>query len=598
MAQDGFIHLLAHDKEGGHEPQVFRMRLEKDLKQFAKAYLTFRRLGADTDVQITMSTTSHAQLDPAENALAYGLRDGDAVFFQIGSPSSSVAQSSKSQGCERTSQTKKASSQVTDAARKETPPARRGRGRATQQAVVKQELPSHAFKGALAQAPQDTKGIDLEQLAVVPRSSKPHARAKAKAQAKTRKRKSTDACKVAKKDSAIDIRPIVGKPCVQRGLMRSMTAKTGPARGWCLYAWLAERKGKSKSVRWRAVSPQRTHAYDGFRSLRESVSEGIYTHLHEGLRPQLMPKIRSRRRDLEGHVDSKSLVPVTNEAKSAPAKSPRSKQETLAPLPAPPASTPPRKRQPVASPASAPPCRKRPIRSAAKSQASSTLEPPKKKLKGLPSRTTARAPKNKVGKDSSALPNDLQTKSTQVFDPPARISRRGSALHELGRSAASQTATQVLQPAVGNDASMLSQLATQSFQPEEPREPWECECKAHLRRHPRCGTCGDLQPSVIHLNGSSMVVGRLKSCDIVMDSTVTPQMISRRHAVLNLEGETFEIQDQGAVNGMLVNRERVKSTRALRHGDVVTFGIISERPELDYIFEDRAQLFGAVSQDF
>merc|ERR1719487_1663289 len=77
---------------------------------------------------------------------------------------------------------------------------------------------------------------------------------------------------------------LLGLPTVQRSLIKTAIASTGPAKGWKLLAWLAERKGKSKSVRWRALSPQRTHAFDTFRLLRDSVGEGIYTHIREGMR--------------------------------------------------------------------------------------------------------------------------------------------------------------------------------------------------------------------------------------------------------------------------------------------------------------------------
>jgi hypothetical protein len=204
-------------------------------------------------------------------------------------------------------------------------------------------------------------------------------------------------------------------------------------------------------------------------------------------------------------------------------------------------------------------------------------------------------PKIPAGKDSKMFSHDLQRKSTQIFDP-LQSSRR-STTHDLGAVASSQLATQAFQPAAyGNGASAASQLATQAFQSQADCEPWTGDSKARLRRHPRCKTLGDLQPSLIPLDGTIMVVGRLESCDIQLDSVFQPQMISRRHAVLKLEGETFELQDQGAVNGVSVNRERVKTARALRHGDVVTFGINAERPELDYIFEEKLKIFPIDSQ--
>ena len=84
-----------------------------------------------------------------------------------------------------------------------------------------------------------------------------------------------------------------------------------------------------------------------------------------------------------------------------------------------------------------------------------------------------------------------------------------------------------------------------------------------------------------------MLVGRAESCDLTLDSRRTPQMLSRRHAVMHKEAGVFTLTDQGSLNGILVNGERVREKVPLSNGDVVTFGVPTQHPELDYVFESR-----------
>jgi len=123
---------------------------------------------------------------------------------------------------------------------------------------------------------------------------------------------------------------------------------------------------------------------------------------------------------------------------------------------------------------------------------------------------------------------------------------------------------------------------------EKNAEQWACQCDAHLRRHPRCIASGDLQPALVHLL-DYMIVGRAETCDLILDSKRTPQMLSRCHAILHKEDGVFHVVDQGAVNGVLVNDETVKVRRVLLDGDVLTFGVPTRHPEFDYIFETRPQ---------
>lgn len=70
---------------------------------------------------------------------------------------------------------------------------------------------------------------------------------------------------------------------------------------------------------------------------------------------------------------------------------------------------------------------------------------------------------------------------------------------------------------------------------------------------------------------------------------LTPQMISRSHALACLYGDECFIEDQGSMNGVHINGSRVSGKQALNPGDLVTFGVPSAQAEFDYIFETRAR---------
>lgn len=132
---------------------------------------------------------------------------------------------------------------------------------------------------------------------------------------------------------------------------------------------------------------------------------------------------------------------------------------------------------------------------------------------------------------------------------------------------------------------------TQPFDAETEGEQagdtqWACSCLAHLRRHPHCLTGARRQPAVIHLL-NNVLVGRAEGCDVILDSQRTPQMISRTHAAVTRQGDRYILTDQGSLNGLHVNGEKVNGTQALTSGDVVTFGVPSAQPEFDYLFESR-----------
>jgi pSer/pThr/pTyr-binding forkhead associated (FHA) protein len=63
------------------------------------------------------------------------------------------------------------------------------------------------------------------------------------------------------------------------------------------------------------------------------------------------------------------------------------------------------------------------------------------------------------------------------------------------------------------------------------------------------------------------LIGRSPECDIFLDDVT----VSRRHAELVRDGETFTITDLGSLNGTFVNRKRIE-TAQLEDDDEVQIG--------------------------
>ena len=81
------------------------------------------------------------------------------------------------------------------------------------------------------------------------------------------------------------------------------------------------------------------------------------------------------------------------------------------------------------------------------------------------------------------------------------------------------------------------------------------------------------------LNGESVMVGRDRSCAIVL----THPAVSRRHARITLSGTTCMLEDLKSANGTYVNNARVDRVK-LKVGDVVRFGA---DPACSYVLRDR-----------
>jgi predicted component of type VI protein secretion system len=280
-------------------------------------------------------------------------------------------------------------------------------------------------------------------------------------------------------------------------MCKSEIAKSGPAKNWCVTAWLKEFKNKKEEsktvIGWRVSSPGRSRTFDTFSSsrgtpnLKDAVSDAVYTQITTGMKPGLAQKIREKRLSLES---------------------------------------------------------KRPA-----SSSSSGVTPPRKKANQDKENKTTPPAKRETANVKNNVKRELAT--------PARVTRSQAKRARVDEGGAAAAA---------------------------PCKVWACGCVAHLRRQPKCTPPGELQPPLVHLQ-DYMNIGRADTCDLSIDAKQAPQMISRSHALLQREENTFILTDKGSVNGMTVNGQRVVGKRVLVHGDEITFGVVTARPELDYIFE-------------
>jgi|GEM_PF-1637045 len=72
------------------------------------------------------------------------------------------------------------------------------------------------------------------------------------------------------------------------------------------------------------------------------------------------------------------------------------------------------------------------------------------------------------------------------------------------------------------------------------------------------------------LSSQTITLGRARDNDIPLS---LDKEVSRRHAVIKLEGKRYVIQDQNSLNGTYVNNQRISSPQPLEDGDVIFIGV-------------------------
>ncbi|EWM25548.1 fha domain-containing protein [Nannochloropsis gaditana] len=82
----------------------------------------------------------------------------------------------------------------------------------------------------------------------------------------------------------------------------------------------------------------------------------------------------------------------------------------------------------------------------------------------------------------------------------------------------------------------------------------------------------DKIPTLIHISRTNTSVGRSVKADVVLSHGMTQNTISRRHAeiLVSPEKSTY-IQDVGSLNGVFINRVKIRKAR-LHSGDMIQFG--------------------------
>jgi len=70
------------------------------------------------------------------------------------------------------------------------------------------------------------------------------------------------------------------------------------------------------------------------------------------------------------------------------------------------------------------------------------------------------------------------------------------------------------------------------------------------------------------LSKSEIYIGR----DVSNDIAVNDPEISRKHARLTLQGDTFVVEDLGSTNGTFVDAQRLMGPHVLRTGELIMFG--------------------------
>jgi hypothetical protein len=104
------------------------------------------------------------------------------------------------------------------------------------------------------------------------------------------------------------------------------------------------------------------------------------------------------------------------------------------------------------------------------------------------------------------------------------------------------------------------------------------------REHPRLGwrlvaERGDVRPAQLSLGGPACTIGRAADNAIV----IVHDGVSRHHATIVRDGDSFRLSDAGSRNGTYVNGTRLRGSHYLAHGDLIGLG--GPNPHLRFVDE-------------
>jgi predicted component of type VI protein secretion system len=80
----------------------------------------------------------------------------------------------------------------------------------------------------------------------------------------------------------------------------------------------------------------------------------------------------------------------------------------------------------------------------------------------------------------------------------------------------------------------------------------------------------------ISVSSPKFLIGRGEECHLRPQSS----MVSRKHCVISIEGNSAAIEDLGSTNGTFVNDEKLEQRRELRSGDRIKVGILAMEVQL------------------
>ena len=89
---------------------------------------------------------------------------------------------------------------------------------------------------------------------------------------------------------------------------------------------------------------------------------------------------------------------------------------------------------------------------------------------------------------------------------------------------------------------------------------------------------GDKINKTFDLTKEISIIGRDPMSDIVIDDAE----VSRKHLLIRKKNDTFFVEDQNSTNGSFLNGKRVRKSKEIRNGDLITIG---ENNVLEFILE-------------